>query len=53
MFVGIEFLAEPAGIEDQVVTFRLPALEFDPRAIVDPGDIEHLRVDVPRARTFL
>ena len=49
----MEFPGKPAGVEHQVVAFRRPALEFHSRAAIHPGDIEHLRVDVPRARAFV
>ena len=51
--VGMELSGEPAGIEDQVVAFRRPAVEFHLRASLHPGDVQHLPVDVVRARAFV
>ena len=51
--VGMELSGKPAGIEDQVVAFRRPAVEFHLRAALHPGDVQHLRVDVVRARAFV
>ena len=51
--VGIEFLRKPASIEDQVVAFRRPAFELHLRAAFHPGDVEHLRIHVARARALV
>ena len=51
--VGMQLSWKAAGIEHQVVAFRRSSLELHPRADLHPGDIEHFRVDVARARAFV
>ena len=51
--VGMEVPGKPAGIEDEIVAFRLPAFELDLRASLHSLDVEHLRVDVTCARAFV
>ena len=53
MPVGMQFPGKSAGVEDQVVAFRRPAVEFHLRAAIHPGDVEHVRIDVARARALV
>ena len=50
---GCSSLGNPPRVEDQVVAFRRPAVEFHLRAAIHAGDVEHVRVDVPRARALV
>ena len=51
--LGMELLGKPARIEDQVVAFRRQIPERHLCAALHPGDVEHLCVDMPRARAFV
>ena len=53
MPVGTEFPRKAPGIEDEVVAFRRPTLEFDLRAAFHSLDVEHLRIDVARPSAFV
>ena len=51
--VGVQFPGKSPGIEDQVVAFRRPSVEFHLRAALQRGDLDHVRIDVARARALV
>ena len=53
MPVGMQFPGKSPRVEDQVVAFRRPAVEFHLRAAIYPGDFQDVRIDVVCMRAFV